>query len=146
MVERSKNELGHGFLDCESNDRLNREISEDRLLERTTKLATVSSAPGAMTSTDWIGTGTTVSYTRRFFPCCGSTGLTILAGYETSADGCLLRDQSLTIKDDSEIRQDEPTRIPIRNLWHMLLYAWNERSLGLQWDAAAERHHRLIHY
>ena len=26
--------------------------------------------------------------------------------------------------------------IPIRNLWHMLLYAWNEISLETQWAMA----------
>src|SRR5438094_702066 len=29
--------------------------------------------------------------------------------------------------------------IPIRNLWHMLLYAWNEVVPKNQWEAEAER-------
>ena len=29
--------------------------------------------------------------------------------------------------------------IPIRNLWHMLLYAWNEVVLKNQWQAEAKR-------
>jgi hypothetical protein len=29
-------------------------------------------------------------------------------------------------------------RIPIRNLWHMLLYAWNEVVLKNQWHSEIE--------
>lgn len=47
---------------------------------------------------------------------------------------------------ERQIASPEPGGVPIRNLWHMLLYAWNLAVVSNRWFVNVEESPHLMHY